>query len=504
VLDDAPVVALDDVSVAFGTKRVLDGLCLEIPRGKTTVIVGRSGSGKTVLLKLMTGLLQPDRGRVRMFGRELATLSYGELLALRARMAMLFQNYALFDSLDVEDNVVFPLVEGAQRPQREAERQAHELIEMLGLADSKHVLPGALSGGMKRRVALARALISRPEIALFDEPTTGLDPLMVEQVDELITLARRRFATTMVIISHDLASVQRLADRVAFLHEGRIIFVGSCDELVRCQLPPIREFLAAGASPARAPSVVSQSEPVIELVGVHKRLGDKHVLRGVDLAIYPNRITGLIGGSGSGKSVLVKHILGLLQPDRGRILVFGNDIVSMRDRELADVRSRFALVFQHAALLDGLSVEDNVAFPLVEHRRLPSDEVRRRVDDLVERLGLGELRRRMPGELSVGERKRVGLARAMVTRPDILIYDEATTGQDPVRAHEIEDMIVQAHEQFGITTIVISHDMPSICRIAHTIAMLHDGKIVACGTPAELRASADANVHHFLHAAGVV
>jgi ABC-type transporter Mla maintaining outer membrane lipid asymmetry ATPase subunit MlaF len=349
---DAPVIALDDVSIAFGTNRVLDGLSLEIPRGKTTVIVGRSGSGKTVLLKLMAGLLKPDRGRVRMFGRDVAALSYSELLALRRRMAMLFQNYALFDSLDVEGNVAFPIVEGARKPHDEAGRQAHALLEMLGLADSKHLLPGELSGGMKRRVALARALISRPEIALFDEPTTGLDPIMVEQVDELIRLARQRFAMTMVIITHDLASVQRLADRVAFLHDGKIIFVGSYDELLRCQLAPIRELLA-DASPIRAPSAVSQSDPVIELVGVHKRLGDKHVLRGVDLAIYPGRITALIGGSGSGKSVLIKHILGLLEPDRGRILIFGKDIVSLPDRELADVRRRFALVVQHAALPTG-------------------------------------------------------------------------------------------------------------------------------------------------------
>ncbi len=499
-----PVIALENVSIAFGDKRVLDGLTLDIPRGKTTVIVGRSGSGKTLLLKLMSGLVTPDHGRVRLFDRDLAALSYDELLEVRARMAMLFQNYALFDDMSVADNVELPLRETAHLSPADAARQAHELIEMLGLADSAHLLPGALSGGMKRRAALARALVARPDVALFDEPTTGLDPVMVEQVDELITSARRRFATTMVIITHELASVRRLADRIGFLHDGKIIFVGTYDELMHCELAPVRAFLA-DASPERAATTVPSAErPVIELVGVHKRFDDKVVLRGVDLAIYPHRITALIGGSGSGKSVLVKHIMGLLQPDRGKVLVFGDDIVAMNERQLKSVRTRLALVFQHAALLDWLDVEDSVAFPLVEQRRLSNDEIHARVHDVIERLGLAPLRRRMPHELSVGERKRVGLARAMVMQPEILIYDEPTTGQDPVRAHEIDDMIVQAQEQFGVTTIVISHDILSTFRIAHTVAMLHDGAIVACGTPAELRASTDASVHQFLRAASVV
>lgn len=500
---DMPIIAMEDVSIAFGARHVLTGLSLEVRRGETLVIVGRSGSGKSVLLKLMMGLLTPDRGRVRVFGHDLAMLSDSERVELRRRTAMLFQNYALFDALSVEDNIEFPLLEAAHMRRPDAARLAHELIGMLGLADSEHVLPGALSGGMKRRVGLARALVSRPEVALLDEPTTGLDPVMVEQVDQIIAAAKQHFGTTLVLISHDLASVQRLADRVAFLHDGRIIFVGSYDEFMRCSLPPIRDFLAS-ASTTRASTLAPRAErPIIELLGVHKRFGAKHVLRGIDLAIYPHRITALIGRSGSGKSVLARLIMGLLQPDRGKILVFGRDIVPMGERELAEVRTHFGLVFQHAALLDWLSVEDNIAFPLVERRQESTQTIRTRVHEILDGLELTELRRRMPSELSVGERKRVGLARAMVMHPDILIYDEPTTGQDPVRAQQIDDMIVHAQERFGITTIVISHDMLSTFRIAHTIAMLHDGKIVACGTPAELRASADANVHQFLRAAAI-
>ncbi len=506
---EGPVIALENVSIAFGDHPVFAGLDLAVPRGRTTVIVGRSGSGKTLLLKLMMGLVPPDRGRVRVFGHDLAASSSTELTTIRARMSMVFQNYALFDALPVEDNVEFPLVEVAGTPARDAARQAHELLARLGLADSEHALPETLSGGMKRRVALARALVSRPDIALLDEPTTGLDPVLVEQVDELIAAARTQRTMTLVIVTHDLASVQRLADRVAFLDGGKITFVGSYDEFLASPLPSIRSFLAgassgAGALASLAPSPdAGTAPPVIELVDVHKWFGDNHALRGVDLAIYPGRITALIGGSGSGKSVLVRHIAGLLKPDRGKVLVFGRDIVPMSERELDAIHPRLALVFQHGALLDWLDVEGNVAFPLVERRDLPTEAVRTRVDELLERMDLAELRHRMPGELSAGERKRVALARAMVTRPDVLIYDEPTTGQDPVRSHEIEDLIVQTQQRFGVTTLVISHDMTSTFRIANTIAMLCDGKIIACGTPDELRASTDPRVRDFLRAAAI-
>jgi len=243
--------------------------------------------------------------------------------------------------------------------------------------------------------------------------------------------------------------------------------------------------------------------PVVELVGVHKRFGDKEVLRGVDLAIYPRRITVLIGASGSGKSVIMKHVMGLFKPDRGKIVAFGKDIVPMTPLQLDEVRTHFGLVFQHAALLDWLSVEDNIAFPLVERRRASRQEIRGRVDEILERLKLTDLRRRMPAEISAGQRKRVGVARAIVMKPDVIIYDEPTTGQDPLRTRDIDDMIQETQEQFEITSIVISHDMASTFRIAHMIAMLYHGRIAAYGTPDEVLASPHEHVQAFIHAGSV-
>ncbi|HMG54843.1 MAG TPA: ATP-binding cassette domain-containing protein [Kofleriaceae bacterium] len=514
-LDPArPVIELDDVWVAFGDKQVLRGLSLKVIPGQTTVVVGRSGSGKSVLLKVMMGLQKPDRGRVTLFGRDLATCSPVEVIELRKRMGMLFQNYALFDALTVDENVGFSLRENSTLPQREIAGLTAELIRILNLTGSERVLPAELSGGMRKRVSLARALIANPEVVLFDEPTTGLDPIMIAQVDDMIALAKQQYQITSVIISHDMASTQRLADNVAFLHDGRIVFYGSYDAFMHSDLPQIQAFvegartsrLARGddGQPTAAQATAAIAEaPVVELVGVHKQFGDKPVLRGVDLAIYPRRTTVIIGASGSGKSVIIKHIMGLFKPDRGEIRVLGTDIVPMKDLELNEVRKHFGLLFQNAALLDWLSVQDNVAFPLRERGSVPRGEQRDRVLDILERLNISDIAHRMPGEISAGQRKRVGLARAIVMKPEIMIYDEPTTGQDPLRTRDIDDMIQQTQERFEITSIVISHDMASTFRIGHMIAMLYQGRIVAYGPPAELRTSRDPHVQRFIHAGSV-
>ncbi len=514
---ERPVIELQDVSLSFGDKHVLSHLDLRIVAGQTTVIVGRSGSGKSVLLKLMMGLLKPTSGKVILFGRDLAEVSPQEMLELRKRMGMLFQNYALFDALPVEENVGFTLLKNSDLPGKDISKLSRELLRILGLSGSEALLPSELSGGMKKRVALARALVANPEVVLFDEPTTGLDPIMIENVDEMIVLAKQQYHITSVIISHDMASTHRLSDRVGFLHDGRIVFFGTYDEMIACPLPPVRSFvegaqtsrLARTAAPAPQPDAAASAsrpigeEPVIELVGVHKQFGGKQVLRGIDLPIYPRRITVLIGASGSGKSVIIKHIMGLFKPNSGEIKVFGKDIVPMNALELNDVRRHFGLLFQHAALLDWLSVEENVAFPLRERKLGSRGEIRDRVDEMLVRLKIADIAKSMPGEISEGQKKRVGLARAIVTKPEIMIYDEPTTGQDPLRTRDVDNMIVEAQQQFDITSIVISHDMASTFRIAHMVAMLYKGEIAAYGTPAELLASPNEHVQHFIHAGSV-
>ena len=511
---ERPVIQLQGVTKRFGGRAVLEGLSLDVPTGETTVICGTSGSGKSVLLKLMNGLLLPDEGRVLLFGEDTRRVSGPRLLELRKRVTMMFQNYALLDSLTVAENIAFPLYENTRMPWVEIEPLVRELLVMLNLPDAGDRLPAALSGGMKKRVSLARALISNPEVVLFDEPTTGLDPIMIDFVDDMLIASKERFGITSVIISHDMGSATRLADTVAMLEEGRVTVRGtplevrtSGDALAAVFFEGAGEELSTAGSGATQESAggphgepgEAAVEPAVELLDVRKSFGSNAVLKGLTMTIPKGKITVLIGPSGSGKSVSMKHIIGIFRPDAGAVRVFGEDISRLSDAELLHVRTRFGMLFQGAALLDALTVAQNVAFPLRE-RGLRGEALRARVDDMLRQLGLAGLAGRFPSEISNGQRKRVGLARAIITKPEIMIYDEPTTGQDPVMTRQVDDMIVEAQEMFQITSIVVSHDMVSAFRIGHRIALLFDGEIRAFGSPDVVRASRDPLVRRFIYA----
>ena len=509
-----PVILLEGVVKRFGDRAVLDGLDLEVHTGLTTVVCGQSGSGKSVLLRLIAGLMLPDEGSVRIFGRDTREVGGGELIALRKRMSMMFQSYALLDSLTVEQNIAFPLLENTSLGHKKVFGLVRELLEELDLGQAGEKMPGELSGGMKKRVSLARAVITNPEVVLFDEPTTGLDPVMIEFVDQLIMQTRKRYGITSLIISHDMTSATRLADRMAMLQGGAILAYGSPEEVMATDHEVIHVFFDDASAergltdddlapervlPARPESVEDAATPIVELVDVHKTFGEDHVLKGVDLVIAPRTITVLIGGSGSGKSVIMKHVIGLMQPDRGMVKVFGEDISGVGGQDIIAIRQRFGMLFQHAALLDSMSARDNVAFPLIE-RGVKRPEAREKAQSVMEELQIHELADRFPDAISAGQRKRVGLARAIITRPEILIYDEPTTGQDPVMIRYVDDMIVEAQQLYDITSLVVSHDMSSAFRIAHRIALLHEGRILAFGTPAEVAASPDPQVQRFIYA----
>ena len=273
--------------------------------------------------------------------------------------------------------------------------------------------------------------------------------------------------------------------------------------------PEKRSNPPAGGKPGGASDGKSgaSSDPVqIRIRGINKTFGPQHVLRGVDLDIERGKINIVIGGSGQGKSVLMKHLMGLLKPDSGQILVDGEDIVPMNDRQLGELRRKFGMVFQYAALFDSQNVVENIAFPLIERYHLSREEIMTRVRDLLKRLDLahvGGIEQKFPAELSGGQRKRVGLARALIDRPQILLYDEPPTGLDPVATKNVDDMILQASRDFGVTSVVISHDMASTFRIADKISMLYDGKILVTGTPAELLRSQHAPLREFIDMAGL-
>jgi len=240
---------------------------------------------------------------------------------------------------------------------------------------------------------------------------------------------------------------------------------------------------------------------VIEVKDLWKSFGDNHVLKGVSLSIAERETFVVLGSSGSGKTVLMKHVIGLLKPDSGTVLVDGAEMSALSGKELTEARQRFGMVFQGAALFDSMTVLENVAFPLRERRgrRMPAGEIRRRVVEKLSVVDLGEeVLERWPSELSGGMRKRVALARALVSEPRIVLYDEPTTGLDPITTEYVDEMIVHARERLGITSMVISHDIASAFRVADRVGVLYDGHLAAVGTPVEVRASSDPFVQRFL------
>ena len=237
---------------------------------------------------------------------------------------------------------------------------------------------------------------------------------------------------------------------------------------------------------------------MIKLQGVEKTLGGQHVLRGVDLEIPAGKLTTIIGPSGEGKSVMLKHMIGLLRPDRGQVLVDGVDISGLKEKELNEIRKRFAMLFQSAALLDSMNVFDNVAFPLREKRMASEAEVVKMVQRMLERVGLGNMGHKFPAELSGGMKKRAGLARALVMGPEIILFDEPTTGLDPLMAKSIHELILAMHRVFGFTAIMVSHEIPEIFSISDWVAMLKNGKVIAMAPSRDFTQLKDPVVQEFI------
>ncbi|MDD5167567.1 MAG: ABC transporter ATP-binding protein [Syntrophales bacterium] len=237
---------------------------------------------------------------------------------------------------------------------------------------------------------------------------------------------------------------------------------------------------------------------MIEIIDIHKSFGKQKVLDGVNMTIEDGKTTVIIGRSGGGKSVLLKHIIGLLKPDSGQLLVDGVDITKLDDKDLNEVRKKFGMLFQEAALFDSMTVGDNVAFPLREHTDKQEKEIQAIVADRLRAVGLSGVEGKMPSELSGGMRKRVGLARAIALRPQIVLFDEPTTGLDPVMTEAINQLIMDTQRNFELTCVVISHDLQSIFKVGHRIAMLYEGQIVAYGTPEEIQASEHPVIRQFL------
>lgn len=241
------MIKVADVHKSLGGKPVLAGVNLEVRKGETMVVIGQSGAGKSVLLKLIIGLMTPDRGEIFLDGHEITRLSGEERLRLNRRVGMVFQAAALFDSMTVAENVAFGLERHCRLGPQEIKKVVSEALEMVGLRGIENLMPHQLSGGMKKRVGLARAIAYRPEIMLYDEPSTGIDPIRADAINEMINKFKQELKVTSIVITHDMASAYRVADRMAMLYGGRIIEVGTPEEFRRSRNPVIQQFIRGEA-----------------------------------------------------------------------------------------------------------------------------------------------------------------------------------------------------------------------------------------------------------------
>jgi len=241
------MIKIENLHKSFGDNKVLDGVNLEIEKGETIVIIGRSGCGKSVLLKHIIGLLRPDQGEIFIRGEDITSYADKRLFELRQRFGMLFQGSALFDSLTVEENVGLGLREHRLLPEDKIKERIREKLRLVGLSGVENLPPAQLSGGMKKRVGLARAIAMDPEFVLYDEPTTGLDPIMADAINDLIIDLRNKLSITSIAVTHDIVSASKIGDRIAMLYQGKIIFVGTPQEIKNVDDPLIQQFITGSA-----------------------------------------------------------------------------------------------------------------------------------------------------------------------------------------------------------------------------------------------------------------
>ena len=261
------IVEFDDVWKRYGSREILAGVDLKIFRGEVVCVLGPSGTGKSVTLRHINGLTKPDAGDVRVFGESVVPLSEEELSPIRRRLTMLFQGGALFDSMNVEQNIAFPIQEHTNKTPEEISELVAEKLTMVGLAGIQRKMPSELSGGMKKRVALARSIALEPEIILYDEPTTGLDPLTSEKIAHLIVDLNVRLRTTSVVVTHDVVAARTVADRVAFLHQGKFQFVGTFDEAARGGHPVLQDYFRSMGFPCGTGTPATPPTPPLTDVG---------------------------------------------------------------------------------------------------------------------------------------------------------------------------------------------------------------------------------------------
>lgn len=516
-----PVLAVHNLTIAFGggadRNTAVDDLSYTLNRAETLAIVGESGSGKSVSSLALLGLL-PQRtatiesGRAMFEGRDLLALSEDEKRSVRGdRITMIFQEpmTSLTPVLRVGLQLTEPLIEHKGMSRRAAAIRAREMLELVGLDDPTRRMrqyPHELSGGMRQRVMIAMAMAGDPAVLIADEPTTALDVTIQAQILDLMQSLRKRFATSMILITHDMGVVAEMADRVVVMNRGTKVEEGRVEDIfARPRKPYTQQLLASvlrlgarASAPAPRRMVdepVSTEGSLLQADGLSKKFHDRawffgkgHVaasaMDDVSFSLRRGETLALVGESGSGKSTTGRAILRLIEVDAGRIEIEGRDIRALSATGLRRERGRMQMIFQDpfASLNPRMSAGRLVAEPMIIHGIARGSELEDRVEALFRRVGLeGEHIRRYPHEFSGGQRQRLCIARALGVGPSLMVADEPTSALDVSVQAKVLELMLELQQTLGLAFLFISHDMAVVEEVAHRVAVMRQGRIVEIG-----------------------
>jgi peptide/nickel transport system ATP-binding protein len=506
----AQVLEVNDLSVAIGAARIAKNVSLEVRAGEILGLVGASGSGKSITALSIMRLLPPtasSTGITRLNGETLSLKSEAEMRAIRGRdIGMVFQEpmSALNPLMHIGDQVAETVRSHRQTGEREALGLAREALDLVGLQGEQGAadrLPYELSGGQRQRVAIAMAMVLSPQFLIADEPTTALDVITQAQVLLLLQGLVRTRNMGMILVTHDLAVIAQLADRVAVMHRGEIVEQASAADILRRPRNAYSAALLAASElqPKRATTLQSSTPAVLQVRGIvrdypRRRASLWHprkplrAVDGVSLSVYAGETVGLVGESGSGKSSLLRVILALERAQAGDVCLLGETLSSATGATLRRLRRSIQVVFQdpYGSFDPKWTVERLIGEPFFLLNSPPSNvERRRKVAMVLEQVGLSAAdAQRLPREFSGGERQRIAIARALITEPAVIAFDEAVSALDVLIRAQVLKLLADLAERLKVAYLFVSHDLHVIRAIADRVYVMQQGRIVEEGAAA--------------------